>query len=200
MAKNNGNPFDTIAKKADSKSKTNKVPADVSPEVKKAVDDLIKLKAEKAALDQTIKETEDTIVQAVRPQQIKLAQTCKYSKSFSVMGNKGEVTYTTSDRFTVPKEGDAQTALKDFLGARTDEVLETKREIVLKKEAAENKALIAKIMTAIEKAGVTIGDVFEVTDTTVTTKDMDERQFQLFKPEELPKWWSFVSWWKPAIK
>lgn len=178
MAKSN--PFDAIAKpKSAAAAKTSKIAAVVTDAVKAAVDAFIRIKAEVARLEAEQKDHAETIRDSVRPQQDKLAYSGTYSKSFEVAGTAGNVLYTTTDRFSVPKEEDAQEALKTLLGNKFDEFFENKRTIVFKNTAAENKVLMTKIEKALTAAGLTFADVFEVTDALAAKPDLDRKQYEL---------------------
>jgi len=194
------NAFDKIAKKAPETKKTTKVAAKVNDDLKAAVDSIIRLKGEVARLEADRKVQEDLVTTAVRSQQDDLAFKGSYNKSFSVAGSQGEITYTTSDRFTLPKDDASIEAIRKLLGDRWEQVIEEKRTITFKADAAENKTLVDKIMKAITAAGLDIGDVFDVVDSMSTTKEMDRRQYELFTDKELAVWRTLVTQYKPAIK
>ena len=194
--------FDAIAKTAPAgKSKTNKLTATVTDVTRAAVDALIRIKAEQARLEAEKKDNEEVIISTVRPQQDAAGFKGEYSKSYTVEGPTGSVLFNTSDRFSVPKEPAVQAEIKEFLDKDYESVIEEKRVITLKAEAADNKELISKVLKAVEAAGFTLGDVFDVTDTLVTTKDLDRRQYEIFKtPSRLEKFRNLITWWKPSIK
>ena len=172
------NPFDSIAKpKSASAAKTSKIAAVVTDAVKAAVDAFIRIKAELARLEAEQKDQAEVIRDSVRPQQDKLAYSGSYSKSFDVAGTAGSVVYTTTDRFSVPKEADAQAALQTLLGKKFDEFFEQKRTITFK--AADNTVLMGKIMKAITASGLEISDVFDVVDALTAKPDLDRKQYEL---------------------
>lgn len=179
------NAFDKIAgKKEPAKTKkTNKIAAQVTDDIKTAVDTVIWAKAEIKSLEAQLAENETTIIDHVRPQQDKAAYAGNYSKSFLVEGNKGNLTYTTSDKFSIPQDDDTQEAIKKLLGKKFDEFFETKRTITLSKKVQEDDKLVDKIIAAIEKAGIPLQEVFEVTDVVVKKEGMDAKQYELPEPK-----------------
>jgi hypothetical protein len=175
------NPFDAIAKPAApaKKSASNKIAAEVNDEISNAVDLIIAHKAEIKRLEAEMDDHSDKVRDHVFKQQAQHARKGNYSKTFDVKGNVGNLTYVSSDRWTLPKEADLQEALQTFLGKRFEEWFETRRTITLKPAAADNGDLIGKLSKAIEAAGFSMADVFEVTDALKSKKDLDENQFEL---------------------
>jgi len=200
MAVSKKNPFDAIAKpKAESKAKTTKIAAAVTPEVQANVDAYIRLKAEITAREAEQANYAAAIIDHVRPQQDRLAFSGQYNKSFDVAGTTGNVVYTTTDRFSVPKGETEQEALSELLGEKFDQFFVSRRTITLKPAAAENPELIGKLMKAIEAAGLEVGDVFEVTDALAATQDLDRRQYEL-TPEQLEQFRILCKQYKPSLK
>jgi hypothetical protein len=192
--------FDKIAKKADGAAKkTTKIAATVTDEVKAAVDLVIQTKAEVKRLEAEQEQNEQTIRDHVRPQQDEMAYCGQYAKSFSVEGNTGAVTYTTSDKFSVPQEDEAIDAIKKLLGAKFNELFTVKRTISVKAAALSNEATLDKMAAACKQAGLDIGELFDVVDKVIAQPDLDAKQYEL-KKEKLEQFRALVRQAKAAIK
>jgi hypothetical protein len=181
MAKN-GNLFDTIASKDKpaSSKKTNKIAAEVTQDIKKVVDKIINEKAEIDTLKSSLATHEEALINHVYPQQKKAAREGNYSKSFLVEGEKGNLTYTTSDAFSIAKDETVHNDLKKLLGAdKFAELFEYKRTITLKETVQNDAAFIQKLGKAVAAAGMTLGDAFEVTDILVAKDGLDQKQFEM---------------------
>jgi len=182
MAKKPSNPFDAIAKSSSptKKSASNRIAAEVNDEISTSVDLIIAHKAMIKSLEAEMDDYSDKVRDHVFKQQAIHARKGNYSKTFDVKGNVGSLTYVASDRWTLPKEVELQEALEKFLGdKRFEEWFESRRTITLKPTAAENQDLITKLNKAIEAAGLSMADVFDVTDVLKSKKDLDENQFEL---------------------
>ena len=195
------NPFDALAQAPKTSASKSKHPvAEVTPDVRLAVDEVISCKAEIKKKELELAEAETIVIDHVRPQQDAAARSGKFSKSFTVDGIIGTLTYTTSDKFSVPKDPIDQDHLKDLIGAAKFGELFTKvRNIALKPAVQENKELINKIVKAVTDAGITLADAFEVTDALKATKDMDVKQYEL-PGTQLDEFRTLVKQNKPALK
>jgi hypothetical protein len=196
------NAFDAIAKPATAAapSKSNKIAAVVNDKIKGAVDVVINAKAAIAKLEFEKDEAEASIIAHVRPQQDKAAFAGNFSKSFSVEGNTGNVTYVTSDKFSVPKEPEVQEALRKCLGDKKfDEDFKVIRTIAVKPEITEDVDQINKLVAACTKAGINIGEFFSVTDVLKAKPDLDRKQYEL-TPAQLDEFRTLVRQNKPALK
>lgn len=195
-------PFGAIAKPAApaSAKKHDKPMANVLPNIKKLVDLFLKKKAEITKLESEKSIAETDIIAHVRPQQDDLARSGSFTKSLEVPGETGSVTYVTSDRFSVPKDTDAQAALKKLIGLTNYENwFEVKRTITLKKEMQENNDFIQKLVKALASAGMTVGDAFDVVDELRAKPDLDQKQYEL-NPTALDEFRTYVRQNKPALK
>lgn len=132
-------------------------------------------------------------------QQDSLAYKGTFTKSMSVAGVNSEVTYVTSDRFSVPQDEEVLKELKKLVGAKFDDLFETKRNIAIKAEVISNEVLLNKIAKACESAGLSIAEIFDVGDKVVGKDGLDEKQYQL-TPEKLEVFRSLVRQNKPALK
>jgi hypothetical protein len=197
------NAFAAITKsvsEATPKSATKKIQASVTPAIKSAVDSFVANKASIKALEARQIETETTIITHVKAQQDSQAFNGNFSKSFLVPGNNTEVTYVTSDRFSVPQDEETLAGLKKLIGAtKFNEFFGSKPSIVIKSTVIANDAIMNKIAAACEKAGLNIGEIFEATTKVFAKDDLDIKQYSLPK-EKLPLFRTFVRQNKPALK
>lgn len=177
------NAFDKIAQKKEpgATKKSSKIAATVTDEIKKAVDIVLWAKAEIKSLEAQLAENETVIIDHIRPQQDKSAYAGAFSKSFLVEGNKGNVTYTTADKFSIPQDEASQEALKKLLNKKYDEFFQTKRTIILLSKVQENEDLINKIIAAVEKAGIDLSEAFKVEDVVIKKEgvELDRKQYEL---------------------
>jgi hypothetical protein len=203
MAVKTNDPFAAIAKpKTDSPKKgTVKIAATVTDEIKGKVDLVLHHKGAIKSLEAEQLEAETAIIEHVRPQQDEAALAGNFSKSFTVPGNTGTILYNTADSFSVPKDLDAIEEIKKLLGKKFEEVLEPKRTITLKPEAAANTDLIQKVMAAVSAAGLEMGDVFDVVDQYVAKPDLDRKQYELFpKKQALEQFRTLIKQKKASLK
>ena len=193
--------FDKIAKPKDkvTTTKSSKKVASVTPNVKVAVDQVIKCKAGIAKLKAEQEEFEGTIIDHVRPQQDNDARDGNFSKTYLVEGHEGNLSYNTADSFSVPQDEDSQEALRDMLGDKYDTWFKTKRVISLKEGIEKNEKLIDQIFEVITKAGLDPSDVFNAVDTVVAADDLDRKQYDL-NQERLEVFRSIVKQRKAALK
>jgi hypothetical protein len=202
MAAKKPNAFDAIAKPATTSapSKTNKIAAEVNDKIKTAVDTVINAKAAIAKLEFEKDEAEASIIGHVRPQQDKAAYAGNFSKSFAVEGNVGNVTYTTSDKFSVPKESEVQDAIRKCIGDKKfDEDFVVVRTITIKPAVTDDETKINKLIAALTKAGIDIGESFSVVDVLKARPDLDRKQYEL-TPKQLEEFRTLVRQNKPALK
>lgn len=195
------NPFDAIAKKAPvTGKKSSKVQAKVTDEIKAQVDQFVSIKGQIDALAAKKDQCQDKIISHVRPQQDELAYKGEFTKSLSVPGNIGELTYVTTDRFSMPKEEEAQGALKELFGEHFEECFKTKRTIVLKDEVQEDAVFMDKLIKAVKAAGREFSDTFDVTDSLVQKPDLDQKQYQFLPKEKLETFRSLAKPYSPSLK
>ena len=181
------NPFDILAKPKETKKTSSiKIAATVTPEVKTAVDAVISIKAEINRKEAELAASETIVIEHVQPQQDSQARAGNYSKSFYVEGNDGAVLFSTADKFSVkglndPASGEAlQTTVSNLIGdEKYTAWFQTKRSISLLESVVLDQDKIAKITTAMAKAGLEIADYFKVEDTIVHCDDLDKKVFDL---------------------
>jgi len=196
------NAFGAIAKPATtgSKTATKKITAAVTPKIKVLVDEFVANKAQIKALEARQAEAESAIIEHVRPQQDTEAFAGNFSKSFLVAGVTSEVTYNTSDRFSVSQEEETLKELKKLIGEKKyGDFFEVKPTIALKDNVVKDDAMLNKIAAACEKAGLPIADIFNMTSKVVAKDALDEKQYTL-PPEKLPFFRALVKQNKPALK
>jgi hypothetical protein len=196
----NANPFDAIAAPAKTtKGKVTKIAAVVTDEIKNAVDTFINKKAELAKVEAEVKDLDGKIITHVREQQERLARAGNYSKSFEVKGMTGCLTYTTSDKFSTPKDPEEQTSLKSLLGERFDEMFAKKRTITLKAAVQSDAGFLQKFAKALADAGINLGETFDVVDVLEAKDDLDKNQYEL-TPREYEVFKTLVRQNKPSLR
>ncbi len=178
----NGNAFDAFAgKKTPAKKTSPKIPAEVTEEVKNAVDLAISNKAQTKLLEAETKKAELIIIEHVFPQQEAAARKDNYCKSFTVEGNEGTLTYTTIDKFSVPKEDDVEAEIRKLLGKDFDTYFRMLRTVKFTEEAMQDKDLINDMVAVAQEHDYEVPDVFSIVDELATVKGMDKSQFNLPK-------------------
>lgn len=195
------NPLDAIAQTAKPTSKKTAHPvAEVTDDIRLAVDAVIAAKANITKLEHDLAEAETVIIDHVRPQQDEAARNGKFSKSFSVEGIQGNVLYVTSDKFSIPKDQINQDHVKDLVGDKWFAGHFRKvRTVALKPAVSENIPLLKRIIDACAKDGIPMSEAFDVTDSLVAEPGLDVAQYEL-EPEVLAEFRTLVKQYKPAIK
>ena len=194
-------PFAAIAAPAKSASSKKSHPvANVTPDIRLAVDKVIATKASITKLEHDLAEAETIIIDHVRPQQDEAALSGNFSKSFSVEGVQGNVTYTTRDTFSVPKDPIELDHVKDLCGTKWfDERFKKVRSVSLTAAVQADAVLLNKIIKAVTDAGITMAEAFTVTDTVVALPDLDVHQYYLPK-DKLEEFRTMVRQSKPSLK
>ena len=173
--------FASSKKPASKKASTKVAVTNVTDEVKNAVDTVINTKAQIKTLKASQDKAGVTIIEHVYPQQDALAREDRYEKSFTIEGADGTLTYTTIDKFSVPKEDAVHDELRKLLGKKFDSFFRMFRSVTFTEEAMQNEKLINDMVAVIEKHELNVPDVFVITDELATVKGMDEKQFELPK-------------------
>jgi len=177
-----GNAFDAFAgKKTPAKKTSPKIAAIVTDEIKGAVDLTIKNKAQVKLIEADTKRAELVIIEHVYPQQEVTAREGNYCKSFTVEGDDGTLTYTTIDKFSVPKEQEVEDEIHKLLGKDFDKYFRTLRTVKVSEDAMQDKKLVNDLVAVAQKHDYEVTDVFTITDELATRKGMDEDQFNLPK-------------------
>jgi hypothetical protein len=193
--------FDRLAKtgKTPVASSKVRVAAVLTPELQAKVDDFLKTKAEIAALEAHKKDVSGEVCADVRRQQDEMAYNGQFTNSLQVKGTKGEAIYISADSFSVPQEEDTQEELRKLLGKKYDDFFQTKRTITLHENVVSNSEMLDKIATVCEKAGMNIGEIFDVRDKVLAVDALDEKQYDLPK-EKLDVFRSLVRQKSPYLK
>jgi len=202
MAPKPKNAFDAFASKkpAASKKASNKIAAtDLTAEVKTAVDQVIAIKAKMKALKAEQEGHEITIIDHVFPQQEKHAREGNYSKSFTVKGDDGTVTYTTQDKFSVPKDEAVHEEIEKLLGKAFNDYFRMFRTVKFTEDAMQDAKLVNALVAVAQEHGYDVPDVFQITDELATVKGMDEKQFELPKAK-LAALRTLIKQYKATIK
>ena len=194
------NPFDAIATPVKTtKGKTTKIIAKVTPEIQIAVDTFINKKAEFARVKLEVEQLDTQIIDHVREQQDNLARAGNFSKSFEVQGVTGVLTYSTSDKFSTPKDPAEQASLKSLLKDRFGEMFTTKRSISLKESVQSDTSFLQKFAKALAAAGIDLAATFDVVDVLEAKEDLDKNQYDL-TPKEHETFRSLVKQNKPSLR
>jgi len=193
--------FGSIAtkKSSDSKSKTTKIAATVTDEIKAVVDNVISLKSQIAALEANKGDYEEKIRSHVSAQQDELGYAGKYNKTFSVEGNSGSVSYVATDKFSTVKP-EVLDSVQELLGDNFDECFQNIRTITLRPEAVENRDFIEKLQKALTAAGLELQEAFEVTDTVKAKPDLDANVYKFVPKSKLPTFRALVKQTKASIR
>ena len=193
--------FDKIASKvkpADKKPSA-KPQADLTDNVRKAVDAIVQNKAAMAALKAELADNENTVIDHVLPQYFELARKGQFTKSLELLGDKSRLLFSTADSFSVPQDEETLNQVKELLNERYNEFLTTHRSISIKEDVLKNESTLEKIAKACEKAGLPIGDIFDVTDKVEAVSGLDEKQFELDE-DKFEMFRILIKQRKPALK
>jgi hypothetical protein len=197
------NAFAAITKSAADvtpKSTTKKITASVTKSIQATVDTFVNNKAQIKALEAAQADAEAVIIEHVRPQQDEHAFRGDFSKSFLVPGNTTNVTYNTRDSFSVPQDEETLKEVRKITGEKKySEFFTSKPSIGIKSSILTNDAVMNKIAAACEKAGLSLGEIFESTVKVIAQDDLDVKQYTLPK-EKLPLFRALVRQSKPALK
>ena len=192
--------FNDIAKKKTPASKTTiKVAAQVTDDIKDQVDIVITTKAQIKAATAELAAAETEIINHVKPQYAELARSGNFTKSLNVEGNEGDVLFVASDKFSAPKENESVEALQKLLGKKYGTFFSDERTITVKKDVIKDRAKIAQIEEVFNKAGLDVGDFFDVFDTLKANKGLDVKQFELTE-KKLEVFQTLAPQAKPALK
>ncbi len=195
------NPFSNIEAKKAGTTKTKSITtAEVTDEIKAAVDRFVRNKAELKRLEADQAAIEEAIVGHVRPQQDEINYCGSFTKSLKVPGNEFEVTYVTMDKFSVPQDEDALKAVKTLVKGLYDDMFETKETLSLKEDVVKNKdGTLDKLATACQAAGINVAEYFDRGEKVIAKPDLDRKQYEL-KVEDLETFRSLVKQAKASLR
>jgi hypothetical protein len=191
----------TPTKATSSKTKVNKITADVTDEIKLKVDTFVRNKATLKQLEAEQLTIETEITEHVRPQQDELAFCGTFTKSLKVPGNDFEITFVTMDKFSVPQDEEPLAAIKKLVGdTRYDEMFASKETLSLKEHVVKNeKGELDKLAEACKKAGINVAEYFDRVEKVYAKDDLDRKQYEL-KASDLNTFRSLVKQAKPSLK
>jgi phage host-nuclease inhibitor protein Gam len=197
----NGSAFDKVAQtgKAPTAATKVKTAAVLTPALQDKVDDYIQKKGQIKALESEMKDISLEVCTEVRKQQDDLAYNGQFTNSMTVQGRKASAIFISADSFSVPQEEDTLEELKKLLGKKFDDFFQTKRTIALKDSVINNAEMLDRIAAVCEKAGMNIGEIFDVRDKTLAVDGLDEKQYQLPR-DKLPVFRSLVKQKSPYLK
>lgn len=165
----------TISKKISSRPT-----AQVTDEIRKAVEDYIAHKATIKKLEAEMKDAAGTIKEHVREQYVEKGFNNEFTKSFDVPGeNEHNLVYTQSDKFSVPQDEETLQVLKKVIGNKYNEFFQTEETISIRSNVLSDEKTLDKIATACEKSGLDVATIFERTEKTIAVKGLDKKQFNL---------------------
>lgn len=188
---------DHATTKAPSKSAKQYPTASVNDKVKQAVDDVISLKAKMDVMKDKLAEAQQTILDHVYPQYAALARAGNFTKTIKVEGNNGTVKFNAKDAFSKLKPEDVPAA-KKLLAKKFGEFYHDDLTITVKKNVSNNAKAIRKLEAMMEKAGIDIGEFFDVVESIITVKGFDQKQFELDEAKRV-KLLSLTPQYKPSI-
>jgi len=194
--------FDKLAKSSNgSTSGSSRRVASVNDVIRAAVDTVIALKAKLAQIKSDLESNQKTVIEHVWPQYADLARNGSFTKSLDVPGETGKVTFVQSDNWSIPQDEPTLTMLKELLGeALYARLFSIKRTISIKAEVLKDEKTLNRIATACEKAGMDIGDVFDVGDKVIANDDLDRKQFDDIPEEKFEKFRLLVHQYNPSLK
>ena len=206
--------FDKIAKKKAPAKKRDAIPsAEVTDEIREAVDTLIKNRGQIKVLQSETADCETAIIEHVRKIQDEEAWCDNYSKSYRIEGSTFQdddgkesanvITFSSADSFSVPQGDDTDKEddldrLKKVCGKLFDDLFETERVIKLDEEVVKDETMLKKIVAACKAAGLDI-NIFDVVDVVKAKKDLDINQYKLSKAK-LATFRTLVRQKKPTLK
>jgi len=192
--------FDKIAKPKSAEKKSTLPVITASANILTAIDEVNKLKGDLAKVKADLAIQEEIVIDYVKVQQDSKARAGEFSKSFRIEGNTTALTYTTSDSFSTPQDEANQETVKELIGeTRFDAWFETKKMIAIKESVINNQDKIELLIEAMNKAGLSIPDFFNVTKVLTTCDDLDQKQFEL-DDETLHAFRTLVVQKKAALK
>ena len=178
-----GNAFEKKIKKTDSTatSKTKiKVAAEVNDQVKEAVDKFVNTKANIKSLESKLGDLQTIVIAHVKPQQDELGFAGNFTGSMTVAGNTTSVLFIATDKFSVPQDEGTLSEIKKLIGDKKyDEFFEVKKTISLKSEVVKDDDKLNQIAEACEKAGLDIGQLFDMGEKVIARPGLDEKIYSL---------------------
>jgi hypothetical protein len=195
------NAFDKIKKStSETKTSSKKITATVTDTIKAVVDAFVSHKAAIKALEAKLEDAEAVIIEHVRAQQDANAYKGDYCKSYLVSGTNCEITYTTTDRFSVPQKEEILKAIKKLIGDKKYvEFFKVKQSINLKDSVIKDEIILNKVAAACEKNGLPIAEIFDVGEKIVACDNLDEKQYTI-PVEKLSLFRSLVRQYKAFLK
>lgn len=193
--------FDKIATKTKpaAKKASTHPQATTTKEVRAAVDAVIKAKADLAAIKAKLADAEQAVIDAVLPQYLERGHKGQFTKSLEVFGDEGRLLFSTADAWSVPQDEDTLNQIRELIKEKYDEFISSVRSISIHKNVLSNEKTLDKIAKACEKAGLPVGDIFDVVDKVTAVDGLDQKQFELDE-DVLEMFRVLVKQRKPALK
>ncbi len=168
-----------ISAPKEAKDKKDKIQTLVpTAELQTTVDELVEWKRKLKEAKSELEGREADVIEYVKGYQDERAFEGDYQKSFRVKGEKELVTVVSSDRFSAfnPEDEDA---LKEILGKKFNEFVETRIQVSVKEEVFENPDLQNELMKLIPPE--IFGKFFNAETKLVCAKEMDRKIYTLGK-------------------
>ena len=184
----------TTEKKSKARKKTTPILDNAPADVKDAVDHYVEhkklMKEHKAEMDAA----GDAIIDYAETERDKDGFAGNFSKSYDVHGNKEEVKFVTSNRYSV--NADDEELLTELLGGKFAELFETLFNVELKDEVLKDEKLQKELMDLI---GDKFSKFFTTTKTLRVADDFDKKIY-LLDEDDVNSLRSIVKQYKPSLR
>ncbi len=184
----------TTEKKSKARKKTTPILDNAPNDVKSAVDHYVEnkklMKEHKAEMDAA----GDAIIDYAETERDKDGFAGNFSKSYDVHGDKEEVKFVTSNRYSV--NADDEELLTELLGGKFAELFETLFNVELKPEVLADEKLQGELMKLI---GDKFSKFFTSTKTLRVADDFDKKIY-LLDEDDVASLRSIVKQYKPSLR
>lgn len=179
------------AKKAKTKVPVINTPKDIKGEVDRYIGAKLLAKQAKADMD----DSGDMIIGFARDHQDVDGYAGMFRHSYTVQGNKDNVKYVSSNRFSVNADDEEQ--LMEILGNSFDDMFDKTFEVTLKAEVFQDEDLKAELM---ELVGAQFGTFFDTKVSLKVKEEFDRRMYGIVEAAELPVLRTFARPYKPSLR
>jgi len=183
-------PAETVAKK-----KSTAPVVDPPDDIKAAVDEHVKAKAQEKEAKAVKDSTGETILAFVNNVQDTDGFDGKFRNSYAVRGHQTTIKFVSQNRASINAADEEQ--IKELLGQDFDSLIERRMTVKLKDEVLEDEALQQALMDAI---GDQFAVYFEVETKLAVKEGFDQNVYRVISKENLPVLRTFVRPYKPALR
>lgn len=184
----------TSEKKTKAKKKTMPILDNASAEVKDAVDHYVKhkklMKEHKADMEQA----SDVIIEFGEEHQDKEGFNGNFRKSYKVQGNKEEVSFVSSNRYSL--DSSDEETLRALVDGKFEELFEEVFDVELRPEVLQDEKLQAEFM---ELVGEQFGKFFVTRKTLKVADEFDKNVYKLNK-KKVANLRAYVKQYKPSLR